>query len=349
MTSLVMLAILIFGAAGYQKLPVSDLPNVDFPTILVTASLPGASPETMASAVATPLEKQFSTIAGIDSMSSTNALGITQITVQFSLERDIDAAAQDIQAAIAKTASQLPRDLPNPPSYQKVNPADQPILYMAVSSPTLPLSAVDEYAETLISQRISMVGGVAQVQVFGAQKYAVRVQLDPRALSYRKIGIDEVSNAVIQGNVTLPTGILYGRHKAFTVEATGQLNNAAAYRPLIVAYREGSPVRLDELGRVIDSVENDKVASWFINTRAVVLAIQRYGADTPKWLIFHIGNACIDLEIVEQIENFNGCAGVDGELNIGVLFPVRGGERSHHRERSRNCSKAQSPRQPMLQ
>ena len=275
MTSLVMLAILIFGAAGYQKLPVSDLPNVDFPTILVTASLPGASPETMASAVATPLEKQFSTIAGIDSMSSTNALGITQITVQFSLERDIDAAAQDIQAAIAKTASQLPRDLPNPPSYQKVNPADQPILYMAVSSPTLPLSAVDEYAETLISQRISMVGGVAQVQVFGAQKYAVRVQLDPRALSYRKIGIDEVSNAVIQGNVTLPTGILYGRHKAFTVEATGQLNNAAAYRPLIVAYREGSPVRLDELGRVIDSVENDKVASWFINTRAVVLAIQR--------------------------------------------------------------------------
>jgi len=275
MTTLVMLAILIFGLTAYKTLPVSDLPNVDFPTVLVTASLPGASPETMASAVATPLEKQFSTIAGIDNMSSTSALGVTSITVQFSLDRNIDAAAQDIQAMIAKSASQLPKDMPSPPSYQKVNPADQPILYMAVSSPTLPLYTVDEYAETYIAQRISMISGVAQVQVFGAQKYAVRVQLDPNALATRKIGIDEVAAAIQQGNVTLPTGTLYGRNKAFTVEATGQLNNAAAYRPLIVAYRGGAPVRLQELGRVKDSVENDKVASWYVDTRAVVLAIQR--------------------------------------------------------------------------
>ena len=275
MTSLVMLAILIFGLTAYSKLPVSDLPNVDFPTILVTANLPGASPETMASAVATPLEKQFSTIAGIDNMSSTSALGITNITVQFSLDRNIDAAAQDIQAAIARTASQLPQGMPSPPSYQKVNPADQPILYVAVSSPTLPLSTVDEYAETFMAQRISMISGVAQVQVFGAQKYAVRVQLDPRKLASRKVGIDEAESAVASGNVTLPTGTLYGRNKAFTIEATGQLNDAAAYRPLIVAYRNGSPVRLQDLGRVIDSVENDRVASWYINTRAVVLAIQR--------------------------------------------------------------------------
>ena len=274
-TTLVMLAILAFGIAGYRFLPVSDLPNVDFPTISVSASLPGASPETMASAVATPLEKQFSTIAGLDSMTSTNALGVSQITLQFALSRDIDAAAQDVQAAIAKSASQLPPGMPTPPSYQKVNPADQPILFLALSSPTMKLSTVDEYAETLMAQRISMVSGVAQVQVFGSQKYAVRVQLDPAALASRGIGIDEVSNAVQQGNVNLPTGILWGRHQALTVEANGQLADAAAYRPLIVAYREGSPVRLAEVGQVVDGVENDKVASWFSGTRAVVLAVQR--------------------------------------------------------------------------
>ncbi|PYQ15293.1 MAG: acriflavine resistance protein B [Acidobacteria bacterium] len=274
-TTLVMLAILAFGIAGYRFLPVSDLPNVDFPTISVSASLPGASPETMASAVATPLEKQFSTIAGLDSMTSTNALGVSQITLQFALSRDIDAAAQDVQAAIAKSASQLPPGMPTPPSYQKVNPADQPILFLALSSPTMKLSTVDEYAETLMAQRISMVSGVAQVQVFGSQKYAVRVQLDPAALASRGIGIDEVSSAVQQGNVNLPTGILWGRHEALTVEANGQLADAAAYRPLSVAYREGSPVRLAEVGQVVDGVENDKVASWFSGTRAVVLAVQR--------------------------------------------------------------------------
>jgi HAE1 family hydrophobic/amphiphilic exporter-1 len=274
-TTLVMLAILFFGILGYRFLPVSDLPNVDFPTINVTAALPGASPETMASAVATPLERQFSTIAGLDSMNSTNILGRTSITLQFTLDRDIDAAAQDVQAMIAKTLSQLPRDMPSPPSYQKVNPADQPVLYMALKSTTLPLSTVDEYAETYIAQRISMVSGVAQVQVYGSQKYAVRIQLDPKALASRGIGIDEVSAAVQRGNVNLPTGTLYGKYQAFTLEANGQLTDAAAYRPLVVAYRNGAPVRLEQLGRVSDSVENDKVAGWYTDTRSIVLAVQR--------------------------------------------------------------------------
>jgi HAE1 family hydrophobic/amphiphilic exporter-1 len=274
-TALIMAAILFFGVFGYRLLPVSDLPNVDFPTISVNAALPGGSPETMASAVATPLERQFSTIAGIDSMTSSSSLGRTSITIQFNLSRNIDAAAQDVQAAIAKTASQLPQDMPSPPTYQKVNPADQPVLYMALTSPTLPLSVVDEYAETLMAQRISMVSGVAQVQVYGSQKYAVRAQLDPKALAVRGIGIDEVSNAIQNANVNLPTGTLWGRNEAFTVQANGQLTNAAAYRPLIVTYRNGSPVRLGDLGRVLDSVENDKAASWYVTTPAIVLAIQR--------------------------------------------------------------------------
>jgi HAE1 family hydrophobic/amphiphilic exporter-1 len=275
MTTLVMASILLFGIMGYRLLPVSDLPNVDFPSVQVNASLPGASPETMASAVALPLERQFSTIAGVDSMTSSNALGVTSITLQFTLERNIDAAAQDVQAMIAKAARDLPQNMPSPPSYQKVNPADQPILYLAVSSPTLPLSDVNEYADTFIGQRISMVSGVAQVQVFGTQKYAVRVQLDPKALSSRSIGVDEATAAVQRGNSNLPTGTLYGRYQAFTVETNGQLLRAPEYRPIIVTYRNGFPVRLDEVGRVIDSVENDKVASWFNNVRAVVLAIQR--------------------------------------------------------------------------
>jgi HAE1 family hydrophobic/amphiphilic exporter-1 len=275
MTTLIMLAILLFGIMGYRLLPVSDLPNVDFPTILVSASLPGASPETMASAIATPLERQFSTIAGLDSMTSTSGLGNTQITLQFNLSRNIDGAAQDVQAMIAKAAKKLPSEMPTPPSYQKVNPADQPVIYLALNSPTLPLSAVNEYADTLMAQRISMVSGVAQVQIYGSQKFAVRAQLDPKSLASRGIGIDEVTNAIEKANVNLPTGMLWGKDKAFTVQATGQLYDAAAYRPLIVAYRNGSPVHLEELGRVIDSVENDKVANWYNNIRSIVLAIQR--------------------------------------------------------------------------
>jgi HAE1 family hydrophobic/amphiphilic exporter-1 len=275
MTALVMLAFLLFGVLGYLQLPQSDLPNMDFPTILVTASVPGASPETMASSVATPLERQFSTIAGLDSMTSTNALGNTQITLQFDLSRNIDAAAQDVQAAISRAAKQLPPEMPSPPSYQKVNPADQPVLYLSLSSTTLPLSTVDEYAETLLAQRISMVNGVAQVLVYGSQKYAVRVQLDPNALASRGIGIDEVVGAVQKENVNLPTGTLWGPHQAVTIQASGQLTEAKAYRPLIVAYRAGAPVRLEQIGRVVDSVENDKIASWYNEIPAIVLAIQR--------------------------------------------------------------------------
>ncbi len=275
MTTLVMAGILIFGFMGYRVLPVSDLPNVDFPTIQVSARLPGASPETMASSVATPLEKQFSTIAGIDNMTSSSVQGAVAITLQFALERNIDAASQDVQAAIAAAQRQLPANMPSPPTVRKVNPADSPILFLALSSLTLPLSTVDEYAETLMAQRISMVGGVSQVLVFGAQKYAVRIQVDPTTLASRGIGIDEVENAIGQGNVNLPTGNLGGRHQTFSIEANGQLFDAAAYRPLIVTYRNGSPVRLEELGRVIDSVENDKVAGWRNDARAIVLAIQR--------------------------------------------------------------------------
>jgi HAE1 family hydrophobic/amphiphilic exporter-1 len=280
MTTLVMLAILLFGVMGYRSLPVSDLPNVDFPTIQVQVGLPGASPDTMASAVAMPLEKQFSTIAGLDQMTSTNMLGSTSITLQFNLSRNIDAAAQDVQAMIGKAAKDLPQDLPAPPTYQKVNPADQPVLFLSVSSPTLRLSDVDEYAETMLAQRISMVSGVAQVFVYGAQKYAVRAQLDPKKLAAHQIGIDEVNQAVQNGNVNLPTGTLWGSRQAFTVQANGQLTNADQYRPLIVAYRNGNPVRLGELGDVFDSVENDKTASWYAGpqhklNRAIVLAIQK--------------------------------------------------------------------------
>jgi len=275
LTTLCMAAILLFGIMAYQKLPVNDLPNVDFPTIQVIANLPGASPETMASAVATPLERQFSTIAGIDSMTSTSALGVTQITIQFTLDRNIDAAGQDVQAALTKAAPLLPPGMPTPPFYQKVNPADQPVLYMALSSPTQPLYTVDEYAQTFLAQRISTISGVAQVTIFGSQKYAVRVQVDPRALAARGIGIDEVEAAVARANVNKPMGTLFGQHQAVNVQATGQLMDAAAYRPLVVAYRNGSPVRLEELGRVIDGVQTDKVAGWFNDERAVVLAVQR--------------------------------------------------------------------------
>jgi len=274
-TTLLMIALLLFGLIGYQLLPVSDLPRVDFPTITVNASLSGASPETMASAVATPLEKQFSTIAAIDSMSSVNTQGRTEITLQFDLDRDIDAAAQDVQAAIAKAGRQLPQDMPNPPSYQKVNPADSPIIFMTLRSPTLPLSTVDEFAQTFIAQRISMVSGVAQVMVFGSQKYAVRAQLDPQALAVRGIGIDEVVASLQKANVNLPSGTLDGAHRSFTLEASGQLPLASAYNPIIVAWRNGSPVRLRDIGRAIDSVENDKVASWHNETRTIMLAVQR--------------------------------------------------------------------------
>ena len=275
MTTLVMLAIIIAGIIGYRQLPVSDLPTVDFPTISVNASLPGASPETMAAAVATPLEKQFTTIAGIDNMTSSSSLSSTNITIQFNLDRDIDAAAADVQSAISAVSRQLPRDMPAPPSYQKVNPADQPILFIVLTSPTLPLYTINELADIQLAQRISMVSGIAQVMVFGAQKYAVRVQVDPRELAARSIGIDEVVSAITTNNVNLPTGILWGTEKAFTVKATGQLDNAAMFRRVVVSYRNGAPVRLQDLASVYDGVQNNRVAAWFNNDRCILLAIQR--------------------------------------------------------------------------
>jgi HAE1 family hydrophobic/amphiphilic exporter-1 len=274
MTALVMIGILFFGAVSYTRLAVSDLPTVDFPTIQVNANLPGASPETMAAAVATPLEKQFSTIAGIDNMTSSSGLGSTSITIQFSLDRSIDAAAQDVQAAISQTLRSLPLGI-LPPSYRKVNPADQPILYFTLTSKTMPLSQLDEYGETFMAQRISMVPGIAQVQVYGGQKYAVRVQLDPTSLANRGIGIDEVSTAIGSQNVSMPTGTLWGLNKASTIKANGQLQNAQQFRQMVVAYRNGAPVHLDELGQVLDDVENNKVASWYNGDRSVILAIQR--------------------------------------------------------------------------
>jgi len=275
MTVLVMAGILIFGLASYRLLPVSSLPNVDFPTIQVSAQLPGASPETMAAAVATPLEKQFSTIAGIDQMTSLSGQGISTVTLQFSLDRDIDAAAQDVNSAIAAATKQLPPTMSTPPSFRKVNPADAPIFFLTLTSETLPLSTVNEYAETFLAQRISTISGVAQVQVQGQQKYAVRVQVDPNALAARGVGINEVEQAVANANVNLPTGTLYGKDRMFAIQATGQLYDAAAFRPIIVTYRNGAPIRLSELGRVIDSVENDKLAAWFKDQRGIILAIYR--------------------------------------------------------------------------
>jgi len=275
MTTLVMAAILIFGVMAYLKLPVSDLPNVDFPTIEVRVSLPGASPETMAAAVANPLEKQFSTIAGLDSMTSINSVGSTRITLQFALDRSIDAAALDVQSAMTTAGKDLPDDLPSPPYFRKVNPADAPILYLAISSDVMRLSDVDEYAENMMAQRISMVPGVAQVSVYGSKKYAVRIQLDPEAMAAKGIGVDEVSDAVKKGNVNLPVGTVSGPSKEYTVRSSGKLLTAAGYKPLIVAWRNGSPVRLSEIAKVTDSVEETRRFNWFSGTPGLVLAIQR--------------------------------------------------------------------------
>ena len=283
MTTLVMIGILIFGWMSYQTLPISYLPNVDYPTIQVTASRPGASPENMSASVSRPLEKQFSSIAGLDTLSSTSTLGKTQLTLQFNLSRNIDDAAQDVEAAIQASSGQIPNDLPNPPTYSKVNPADQPILYLYLKSPTLQLSQVDSYAQTYIAQKLSTISGVAQVQLYGSQKYATRVQIDPQQLASRQLGLEQVQTAIQQGNVNLPTGSLSGKFKNFAVQTNGQLVDAAAYRKLIVAYKDGAPIYLEQLGRVIDSVENDRVASWYNDDRAIILTIQRQpGTNTVK-------------------------------------------------------------------
>ena len=281
-TTLTMIGIVLFGVLSYPQLPVSDLPNVDYPVISVRANLPGASPQTMAAAVATPLEKQFTTIPGLDVMTSSSGLGSTNITLQFVLSRNIDAAAQDVQAAISQTLRQLPQDI-LPPSYQKSNPADSPILFLTLTSDLMPLSTLDEYAETTLGQRLSTVDGVAQVQVYGAQKYAVRIQLDPQAMASRGVGIDQVSDAIDNGNVNLPTGVLWGADKALTVQSNSQLESADQFRNLVIKNQDGAPVRLGDLGQVLDGVQDTHVASWFNGRRAIVLAINRQpGTNTVK-------------------------------------------------------------------
>ncbi|HUQ91543.1 MAG TPA: efflux RND transporter permease subunit, partial [Bryobacteraceae bacterium] len=312
-TSLMMLAIALFGTVAYRELPVSDLPNVDLPTLLVTAALPGASPETMAAAVATPMENQFSMIAGLESMTSTNSLGSTQITLEFDLSRSLDGAAVDVQAAITQAGRLLPPGMPTPPTFTKVNPADQPVIYLAVTSDALPLWTLDEYAQTRIAQRLSMVTGVAQVQVLGSQKYAVRIQMDPYALATRRIGLNEVEAALKNWNVNLPTGTINGPKRAFTLMTSGQLTSAKAYQSMVVSYRNGSAVRLEELGTVKDYVEDDKTASWYYNEegarRGIVLGIQRQpGTNT--------------IEVTEGIKRLLPLikSEMPPSVNVGILY-----------------------------
>lgn len=306
MTTLLMVALLIFGTFAYFSLAVNDLPAVDFPTISVSASLPGANAETMASAVATPLEKQFGSIAGLDNMSSTNSMGSTQISLQFNLTRDIDGAAEDVQAAIIAARPLLPTSMPTPPTFKKANPADAPILFIALSSPTLPLYTVDEYAENVLAPRISMTSGVAQVQVFGSQIFSPHVQVDPRKLASYGIGIDEVANAIRTNNVNLPTGTLSGPKQAPNIRVNGQLFNAKAIAPLIVTYKDGAPIRLSDLGKVIDSTQTDKVATWYKDTRAVVLAVQRQPGTNTIQIVDHIKDLLPNFRaILPQAVNLN--------------------------------------------
>jgi len=283
MTTLITASLIVFGAFAYRLLAVAALPAVDFPTIQITATLPGASPETMAASVAGPIERQLSTIAGITSMTSTSALGTTSIIIQFDLNRNIDGAALDVQTALTVAQRRLPIEMTTPPFFRKVNPGDFPILYISLVSPTLPLSTVDDYGEITLAQQISQLPGIAQVLVYGAQKFAVRVQVDPIAAASRGIALDDVRNVVAKANSNTPVGTIAGVRQDTTLMATAAMRNAADYRDVVVAYRNGSPIKLTEIANVIDSVENDKIASAFNGERAVVLAIQRQpDANTVK-------------------------------------------------------------------
>jgi HAE1 family hydrophobic/amphiphilic exporter-1 len=275
MTTLLTLAIVVVGMVGYIFLPVAALPKVDFPTISIQTTLPGASPSTMAASIATPLEREFSAIAGVDSISSVSGLGIGRITVQFNLERNIDAAAQDIQAAIANAARKLPAEMTTPPSYRKVNPGASAILQLTLTSESLPLSTINEYAEINIGQRLSTLPGVAQIAIFGPQKYAVRVQVDPDLLAMRGIGLDEVQRALAAASSTTPVGALSGPQRAATLQADTQLTQASGYDPLIIAYRNGAAVRLSDVASVIDSVQADKNGNWYNGRRAITVAVFR--------------------------------------------------------------------------
>jgi HAE1 family hydrophobic/amphiphilic exporter-1 len=273
-TTILVAAIVLFGLIAFRSLPVNDLPNVDFPTISVTAELPGANPEVMASTVATPLERQFSQIPGVDTMNSVNSTGRTRITLQFTLERNIDAAAQDVQTAISQAIRRLPDDM-DPPTLRKVNPADAPILFLAVTSRTLPMQELNVFADQHIAQRLSMINGVAQIQVFGEQKYAVRVYLDPESLSKRGLGLDKIVSAIQNANSNLPSGVLQGQARNFTVKSSGKLERAQSFNDLTVAYANGMPVRLIDIGHAENSIENMKVKAWLNDERAIQLAVYR--------------------------------------------------------------------------
>jgi hydrophobe/amphiphile efflux-1 (HAE1) family protein len=299
-TSLLMFAIALFGVLSYRALSVADLPNVDFPTLSVSASLPGASPVTMASAVATPLERQFSTISGVDSMTSVSTLGSTQVTLQFDLNRSIDGAAVDVVTAINAATPLLPPGMPSPPSFRKSNPADSPVAFLGLTSATLPMWALQEYVDTLISQRISTINGVAQVGVFGAQKFAVHVQVDPNKLAARGIGINEVTQVIQNWNVNIPTGTLFGPHTAYNIKAEGQLMNAAAYRPVTVAWSNGKPVRLEDVANVIDDVEDIRTVSWLYTPEGAVRAVSLFPFRQP-----HSNVIEVNAEIKKLLPVFN--------------------------------------------
>ena len=338
LTTLAMAALVIFGIFGYVSLPVSDLPNVDFPTITVNAGLPGADPDTMASGVAAPLENQFSTIAGIDSMTSSSRQGGTTITIQFALDRNIDSAAQDVQAAISAATRALPKAMPSPPTFRKVNPADFPVMFVALTSNSISRSALDEYAETLLARQISTINGVADVSVFGNAKYAVRIQADPDALAARQIGIDTLSNAVANANVNMATGALNGTNQSSTIHANGQLNNAAEFNEQIIAYRNGSPVRLKDVGKAIDGYQNPFGGSWFRGEAAIVLAISRQPGsntvaviDAVRQVLPHFQESlpqAVKLEVIydrsinirESISDVQYTLLIAGILVVGVIF-----------------------------
>ncbi|MGO4738769.1 efflux RND transporter permease subunit [Bosea sp. 2KB_26] len=275
MTTLLMATFLIFGFFAFKQLPVAALPRVDFPTINVSARLPGASPESMASSVAAPLEREFASISGITSMSSVSQLGATSITLQFDLNRNIDGAALDVQAALSATARRLPPELPSPPSFRKVNPADQPVLFMVLTSATKPLYEVHEFGENILQQQISQLPGVAQVNIFGAQKYAVRVQVNPDAVSARGLALSDVRNAIAAANSNSPVGTLNGENQRLTLGATGQMERAAEYGNLIISQKNGVPIRLEDVAQVYDSVENNQTGSWFNGQRSIMLAVYR--------------------------------------------------------------------------
>jgi hydrophobe/amphiphile efflux-1 (HAE1) family protein len=280
-TSLLMLGVLVFGIAAYGLLPVAALPHVDFPTITVTVSYPGASPTTMASAVATPLEQQFAAIPNLDQMTSTSGVGATAITLQFDLSRNIDAAAQDVQQAINAASGLLPKDLPSPPTYRKTNPADRPVLIFAVHSDGIPIYRIDDYAYTVLAQKLSTVPGVSEARIFGQKPYAVHVQINPGALAARGLGLEDVRNALNATNVNQPKGNLEGSHQVYTLDTNDQLFSAATYNNVIIAYRNGAPVRVNDVGRAIDSVQNDRTGAWYGEIPAEGLAVQRQaGANT---------------------------------------------------------------------